>query len=218
MSLPEWAWVGIGIAGQAAFFLRFAVQWLTSEKKQESVIPLSFWYFSLAGGVLLFGYAFYRQDPPFVVLQAINFGIYVRNLVLLRSSRTRGFSWLAIVPLVAIAALLLLAATARGFDWGAATVSWLICGFIGQSLWNCRFVIQWIASERRGKSVMPTAFWWVSLAGDAFLLAYAIYRLDPVFIAGFLINPVIYIRNLVLISRKRRAAAEAVPTGGEEST
>jgi len=207
MSLPEWLWLGIGYAGQAAFFLRFAVQWITSETKRESVIPLSFWWFSLGGGVLLFSYAVYRQDPPFIVLQTINFGIYVRNLVLLRAGRSRGAGAVTIVPLVAIAALLVIVETASGFDWQAAPVHWLMCGFLGQSLWNCRFVIQWIASERQGRSVMPTAFWWVSLAGDIFLLSYAVYRLDPVFIFGFALNPVIYVRNLMLIARKRREAA-----------
>ena len=81
----------------------------------------------------------------------------------------------------------------------------ILIGFLGQPLFGSRFVVQWIASERARASVMPIVFWWLSLAGGATLLAYAIWREDPVFILGQGLGLIIYARNLVLI-RKARAA------------
>ena len=63
---------------------------------------------------------------------------------------------------------------------------WLGIGFLGQALFSARFLVQWLASERARRSIVPRAFWFFSLAGGATLLAYAIYRRDPVFIAGML--------------------------------
>lgn len=82
---------------------------------------------------------------------------------------------------------------------------WLIIGFIGQALFSMRFLLQWIASERKGESVIPVLFWHFSLAGGLTLLAYAIYKKDPVFILGQGVGAFIYIRNLVLIFRKKGA-------------
>ncbi|UCD15698.1 MAG: lipid-A-disaccharide synthase N-terminal domain-containing protein [Candidatus Omnitrophota bacterium] len=73
-------WIGLGLSGQAFFFLRFFFQWIASEKKKESIIPLSFWYFSIAGGLLLLSYAIYRRDPVFILGQAGGVFIYARNL------------------------------------------------------------------------------------------------------------------------------------------
>lgn len=76
---------------------------------------------------------------------------------------------------------------------------WLALGFLGQAMFSGRFLVQWIASERKKASVIPLAFWWLSLAGGATLLAYAIRRGDPVFILGQAAGLVIYGRNLVLL-------------------
>jgi lipid-A-disaccharide synthase-like uncharacterized protein len=88
---------------------------------------------------------------------------------------------------------------------------WLIVGFTGQALFTCRFLVQWIASERQGESVMPLAFWYFSLSGGWLLLLYAIYRRDPVIITGQVLGVVVYARNLVLIHRKRRAERAEEP-------
>jgi lipid-A-disaccharide synthase-like uncharacterized protein len=82
--------------------------------------------------------------------------------------------------------------------------AWLAVGFVGQALFFSRFLVQWIASERRGQSVVPLAFWWLSLVGGTLLLAYAIYRRDPVFILGQAFGFLVYTRNLVLIRQARR--------------
>ena len=81
-------------------------------------------------------------------------------------------------------------------------MNWLVIGFLGQGLFSARFLVQWIASERRSESVIPVAFWVFSIFGGAFLLAYAIYRRDPVFILGQAAGMLVYARNLMLIRKK----------------
>lgn len=79
----------------------------------------------------------------------------------------------------------------------------VVIGFIGQALFSMRFIIQWIASEKEGKSVIPFSFWIFSLGGSALLLAYAIHRKDPVFILGQAPNIFIYSRNIYLIKKRK---------------
>lgn len=80
MTSSEIAVLTIGFAGQGLFFMRFFVQWLSSEKQKKSVIPVSFWYFSLGGSTLLLVYALIRGDLVFIVGQSTGFFIYLRNL------------------------------------------------------------------------------------------------------------------------------------------
>ena len=82
-------WLIVGFGGQLLFTLRFLVQWIQSERKHRSVVPLAFWYLSLAGGMTLFAYAVYRQDPVFMLGQATGVFIYSRNLQLIRRERRR---------------------------------------------------------------------------------------------------------------------------------
>ncbi|MEE4271218.1 MAG: lipid-A-disaccharide synthase N-terminal domain-containing protein [Thermoanaerobaculales bacterium] len=77
----------IGFTGQALFSTRFIIQWLVSEKKGESVIPMAFWYFSVAGGMTLLTYAILRQDPVFILGQAGGLVVYTRNLMLIRNKK-----------------------------------------------------------------------------------------------------------------------------------
>lgn len=84
---------------------------------------------------------------------------------------------------------------------------WLIIGFVGQGIFTARFLVQWIASEKKRDSVVPIAFWWLSLLGGFNLLAYAIYRRDPVIIVGQSMGMIVYVRNLMLIMKGRRKAA-----------
>ena len=79
---------------------------------------------------------------------------------------------------------------------------WLAVGLVGQLMFSCRFLIQWIASERRKASVVPNLFWWFSIGGGLCLLTYAIYRGDPVFILGQSAGILVYVRNIVLLRRK----------------
>ena len=85
---------------------------------------------------------------------------------------------------------------------------WLSIGLLGQALFSARFLVQWIASERRKQSVMPRAFWYFSVGGGLTLLAYAIYRRDPVFIIGQSAGLFVYARNLWFIHRPAPSVAE----------
>jgi lipid-A-disaccharide synthase-like uncharacterized protein len=82
--------------------------------------------------------------------------------------------------------------------------AWLAVGFLGQALFSLRFIVQWIASERQRRSVIPAVFWQFSLAGGITLLAYAIHREDPVFIVGQAAGLVVYLRNLHFVRREAR--------------
>ena len=80
---------------------------------------------------------------------------------------------------------------------------WLIVGFAGQAVFTGRFVLQWLYSEFKRRSVIPVGFWYLSMLGSALLLAYAIYREDPVFIIGQSFGFLVYLRNLQLIARNK---------------
>lgn len=86
-------------------------------------------------------------------------------------------------------------------DW------WVVAGFVAQIFFTARFVVQWIASERAGRSVIPVAFWFLSLVGGVMLLVYALYRKDPVFIAGQSFGVFVYMRNLYFVLREQRTPA-----------
>jgi lipid-A-disaccharide synthase-like uncharacterized protein len=79
----------------------------------------------------------------------------------------------------------------------------VIVGFCGQAIFMSRFLVQWIASERARRSIIPIAFWYLSLAGAAILLSYAIYIQDPVFVVGQMFGFIVYIRNLYLIKTQQ---------------
>jgi lipid-A-disaccharide synthase-like uncharacterized protein len=86
---------------------------------------------------------------------------------------------------------------------------WLSVGFVGQFLFASRFIVQWLASEREKRSIIPTAFWYLSLCGGVTLLSYAIYREDPVFIVGQSFGLLVYLRNLYFVTRDRRSQGSA---------
>jgi lipid-A-disaccharide synthase-like uncharacterized protein len=87
-------------------------------------------------------------------------------------------------------------------------IYWQMVGFVGQGIFTARFLVQWAASEKKGDSVVPIAFWWLSILGGFNVLIYAIHRRDPVFIVGQSLGMVVYVRNLMLVARKRSRASK----------
>jgi len=83
-------------------------------------------------------------------------------------------------------------------DW------WAALGFFAQAMFSARFLVQWIASERVGRSVIPVAFWWFSIAGGVLLFIYSLSRKDPVFIAGQGLGLFVYLRNIYFVLREKR--------------
>ncbi|HUT37267.1 MAG TPA: lipid-A-disaccharide synthase N-terminal domain-containing protein [Planctomycetota bacterium] len=91
---------------------------------------------------------------------------------------------------------------------------WFAVGLLGQAIFCGRFVVQWIASERKKQSVVPVAFWYLSILGSLTLLAYALSRWDPVFILAYVLNSMIYVRNLMLIHRRRGSTVSPAAAAG----
>ena len=82
-------WVVIGLLAQGMFFLRFFTQWIASERVKDSIIPVSFWYFSILGGVGLLIYALHIKDPVFIIGQSLGIFVYIRNLVLIKGRKNQ---------------------------------------------------------------------------------------------------------------------------------
>lgn len=93
-------WLMIGFLGQAVFTARFLAQWIASEKRRDSVVPVVFWWLSLGGGMLLLAYAVNRRDPVITVGQSMGVFIYVRNLMLVAKGRRRAARRAEIAPAV----------------------------------------------------------------------------------------------------------------------
>ncbi len=80
----SWFWIVFGTLGQAMFFARFLLQWIASERAGRSYVPVAFWYLSLVGAGMMAVYAVHREEPIFLIGQAVGWVVYARNLVLLR--------------------------------------------------------------------------------------------------------------------------------------
>lgn len=87
LSVPVDLWLVLGIAGQLCFGARFLIQWIYSEIKKESLIPIAFWYLSIVGGMIVLAYAIHRRDPVFILGQSFGVVVYSRNLVLITKKR-----------------------------------------------------------------------------------------------------------------------------------
>ena len=205
-TVPPLVWTLVGLLGQAVFTARFALQWFVSERRKESVVPVAFWWLSLVGSLLLVLYAGVKGYPVFLLGSLVNAFLYARNLILIHAGRESIAKRRVLVPIALSIALFVLWSAWPRSDPGVP-LRWLVVGFAGAAMWSGRFVIQWFASERVGRSVMPRTFWYAGLSGSALLLAYSVYRQEPVFILGYLFPPVPYVRNLVLIYRKEGAPA-----------
>jgi lipid-A-disaccharide synthase-like uncharacterized protein len=88
----------------------------------------------------------------------------------------------------------------------SAATFWLALGFIGQGLFGLRFIVQWLASEKAGESVIPPLFWYISVPAGLILVAYAAWRQDPVFIVNEVLCVAIFIRNVVMLRREKSGA------------
>jgi lipid-A-disaccharide synthase-like uncharacterized protein len=95
-----------------------------------------------------------------------------------------------------------------GLDWSYL----MVLGFVGNALFSMRFLVQWLASERQGESIIPVSFWYWSIGGSVLMCVYFIFRRDPVGILAYLPNSLIYIRNLMLIRKHKFAFTAAAPS------
>ena len=191
-------WDVVGWLGNACYFTRFLLQWLASERAGQTRTPHAFWHFSLAGALLMSAYSVHREQWVMLAGYGINGLLYVRNLWLGLARRRRRLGVRTAAALAGLAALVLFAAQGEPKSGPEQPLAWLVCAIVGQSIWSTRFLVQWFLSEKRGLSYLPPSFWWISLAGNGPLLAYAIHLGDPVYIAAFVPGPLVQIRNLML--------------------
>ncbi|MBI1318928.1 MAG: hypothetical protein GC168_08255 [Candidatus Hydrogenedens sp.] len=212
----------VGSIAAVIFFGRFYVQWYYSERAGRSVVPVGFWYMSVVGALLLFGYGVYKQSPVGVLSYSFNIVVYARNLVHVwrrrgRLTPARNFVAHGIVALVCAVALGLLAMT-----WlsefhetrddapieVARTWAWIMVGVAGQVLFASRFLIQWVVTEVRKKSTIPTAFWYLSVAASLLQIASYTQRAEWVYVFGLVATLPVYARNIWLIHVQPEKAAE----------
>jgi lipid-A-disaccharide synthase-like uncharacterized protein len=205
-------WEVLGWTGNACFFSRFFVQWALSERAKTSVAPRVFWWLSLVGSLAIGSYSVHREQYILLVGNVLNGMIYARNL---RIGATGGKRRLAVLPasvLAASAIVGLSVAASQTMRTGSdTTLLWVSVAMTGQALWSSRFVVQWWFTERSGDSHFPRVFWWISLAGNILLLAYALQLADAIYVAGFLPGPIVQLRNLMLSRTATKVIVPAAP-------
>ena len=205
--MDKWYVYAIGFTAQLLFSARLLLQWIVSEKNKRVTTPSSFWVHSLIASFLLFVYGYLRNDFSIMLGQTITYFIYIRNLQLRGEWKKihKVFRWfLALFP----ALIIIYYYNNNTYDLhnllGRQNIrTWLlIWGSIAQIVFTFRFILQWMYSEKIKQSVLPLPFWWLSLAGSAMILTYAIIRKDPVLFIGQLFGFVVYARNIVIMSKQ----------------
>lgn len=209
---------GFGWLGQILFSWRIVEQWLHSERAKRTVIPSAFWGTSLAASLCRLVYDAHRQEPVYALVDLVSTCIFARNLLMSRrpAAAPRAGST-AIWPLfvgIGLFGLIVLQAVLAQDDFFRfdSNLPRLLLGFLGAVLWSGRNVVQWYVSERLGTSVLPPAFFWMTIAGSVCLFTYALTTLwwpqpDWVNLVAFALNPIPAARNLILHARHVRATA-----------
>lgn len=209
-----------GGIGAVIFYGRFYLQWYTSERQGRSVVPIGFWYMSCVGALLLFGYGVYTKSALGTLSYCFNIVIYVRNLIhvwrangTLSQRRANAVHGLAAV--VVLVAVVLLALTwlhvleKTPTESAARTWFWIAVGVVGQGLFAGRFLVQWLATERKKQSVIPVTFWYFSIAASLLMMASFAQTREWVYVLGMLSTLPIYSRNLWMIYKGKQEFSEA---------
>jgi lipid-A-disaccharide synthase len=203
-------WYPLGYISSLLFGLRFFIQWIQSEKAGKSVVTPLFWQLSLAGNIALFVHSLIQMQFHVAAIQSLNGVISWRNLDLMTPApRTFRFT----VALMGLS----FAATLGYFvfyaaEWFAAPGNpmpidgaWHLFGALGLFLFSFRFLVQWWHAEQDLESTLTPLFWTMSLLGGIFSLIYFIKLGDTVNLLGPALGLIPYIRNLMLIRKKRAA-------------
>ena len=225
LGLPAFVWESLGVLGALIFCGRFYVQWYFSEREKRSVVPIGFWYMSSAGSLMILPYAvFYLHSPLGALSHCFNIVVYARNLIHIWRAREALSQrrWLAVDGGVALVVAMAMALVA--YTWlhelGATRETgqtqmlrqwfWIGVGVAGQGLFGVRFLIQWLVTEARRRSVMPHVFWYVSIVAALLMMVSYLQRPQPEWLlAATVLAPLpVYVRNLWLIRRHKDAEVE----------
>ena len=208
-NLPSYPVFALGFLAQIFFSLRTLLQWWKSEKARKVESPAGYWILSVLGAYIMFIYGVMRDDFSIILGQLISYYVYLWNL------GAKGI-WKRIAPLLRIvllltpvAAVLMLLRNAaeylQSFFFNDDIPFWLVIfGSAGQIIFTLRFVYQYFYSQRKHQSALPAGFWVISLIGSGVIIAYGLFRLDPVLILGQSFGFVAYIRNLMIGFKERK--------------
>lgn len=207
--IPHWIIYSIGFAAQFFFAGRTIFQWLDSERKQKVTSPSAYWGLSVIAAFLMFVYGVLRDDFSIILGQFITYYIYLWNLDAKGVWKKLGRAVQALLLLTPVVALVLLFRDAGTFVQNMfrneSIPLWLVIfGSAGQVIFTLRFVYQWFYSHKRHESLLPAGFWIISLIGSGVIVAYGIFRKDPVLILGQSFGFVAYVRNLMIGLKKRK--------------
>ncbi len=213
-------WAMLGLMAIVTFNGRFYVQWIYSERRGRSVMPIAFWYMSAIGGLMYLAFNAHTGSPNGTLNYSLNIVIYARNLthiwreqgVLTKPLRRAVNIFVIIIALVGVGVVT--------YTWYheyheihrdqpgevARAWFWIAIGTAGTVLFGCRFILQWLVSEAKRKSVVPHAFWYISVAAAVLQAASFLQRAEWINFFGVSANLPIYLRNIWLI-RKGKAAA-----------
>ncbi|MBA3957722.1 MAG: lipid-A-disaccharide synthase N-terminal domain-containing protein [Parachlamydiaceae bacterium] len=211
----------LGFLSALAFGGRGILQWVTSEVQQKSVVTRAFWRLSLVGNVLLMLHSFLQLQFHVCIIQAGNTVISWRNLNLMQPVSQQIPLRNVLLLFVGAAAVVVSGFMLQGYLFGSGEIEWFrlpaptweearyinplwhVVGFAAMILFSGRFWVQWWDAEQERSSVLGPAFWWLSLTGGILTLVYFVRIDDPVNIIGPAFGLIPYIRNLMLIYRKR---------------
>jgi lipid-A-disaccharide synthase-like uncharacterized protein len=198
--LPVTLFTLFGLLGNALFTCRVLVQWIASERAGRTVVPVSFWWLSVAATSIYIIYAYLDHEMPFLLGFTVTLVPYVRNLVIAYRPHRPPRSSIRIGLTAALLCLtsIIIFTKQREFS------GWFMVSLAGNAIFGSRFFVQWIQSEARRKNVMTLPFWYLSLAGSVILLTYSLSQGKIVFILAFIFNVIPYARNIILIHRHRR--------------
>lgn len=202
--------MALGITAASIFYGRFIVQWIASEYHKKSVMPTLFWYMSAFGSVLLLTFGILDQSLLGTIGQNINVVIYGRNIAHIwreRGTLTPMTSAILHLTMFSIATIGLIFVVRFAFlEWAVQNDkdpveskigwAWLAVGLLGQALFALRFILQWIATEKQKRSVVPNIFWIISLVAALLQCAAFIQRAKWIFAIGMAITVFIYTRNI----------------------
>lgn len=203
----------IGFIAQGFFSARILIQWFLSEKAKRVVSPDLYWICSLIGSCLLFTYGWLRDDFAIILGQLISYYIYIWNLSVkgVWSRLPRWVAWpIALLPVAAVGTMIGEASVffQRFFHNSDVPLWLLLFGSAGQIIFTVRFIYQWYYSYRRHASILPVGFWIISLVGSGIIVAYGVWRLDPVLILGQSVGFIAYSRNIIIGKHQKAEMAQ----------